>query len=100
MSESILLWATWRKGVRVMDRTPRFMKCDDGWYVRGPLEALGGRTSVTVMKKDNTEVVVDVDPETLRPLPRKEQTQWDGRNPHTVKVLPEVPQHRDHPPHV
>lgn len=66
---------------------PHFRKIGDDWYVRGPLEALGGQTSVTVRRKDNTEVVVDVDPETLTPVPTKERTQWDGRKPHTVMVI-------------
>lgn len=72
---------------REKDRKPHFRKIDDEWYVRGPLEALGGQTSVTVKRKDNTEVSVQVDPETLRPVPKEERTQWDGRKPHTVKVL-------------
>lgn len=71
-----------------MDRKPHFRKIDDEWYVRGPLEALGGQTVVTVRRKDNSEVTVRVDPETLTPVPSAERTQWDGKNPHTVKVLP------------
>lgn len=39
-----------------MERKPHFRKIDDEWYVRGPLEALGGQVVVTVRKKDNSEV--------------------------------------------
>jgi hypothetical protein len=84
-----------------MDRMPHFRRGEDGgWYVRGPLEALSGRVFVKVKRADNFEVDVKVDPKTLTPVPKEKRTQWDGRNPHTVKVLPEVPQHRDHPPHI
>jgi hypothetical protein len=69
---------------------PHFRKEDDGWYVRGPLEALGGQERIEVKHKDNSLVWVEVDPETLRPVPKEFRTQWDGRNPHTVKVLPHV----------
>lgn len=71
----------------VMDRMPHFRKIGDEWYVRGPLEALGGQTSVTVRRKDQSEVVVDVDPDTLTPVSKEDRTQWDGRKPHTVKVV-------------
>lgn len=76
----------------IMNRMPHFRKIGDEWHVRGPLEALGGQTSVTVRRKDQSEVTVWVDPDTLTPVPREERTQWDGRKPHTVKVINPPPE--------